>query len=229
MKLAIDTSTRKAVIAIESDGEIVSRRFEPRATQKVIFGELASMLDPDTLSELDGIVIGLGPGSFTGVKIGVMAAKTLAWSRNIRIVGVGSLDAVASSAPTDCGLGVSLIVVVPSTRGEAYLRIYGLETDGWHPIGEIIDTSLELNSLNAVLPSGKLLISGEATEPLAQTLDGHRDFILAPEDSRTPSAEGLFLLARSRFESGETDDPLILVPDYIRLSQPERSEKETGS
>ncbi len=225
MKLAIETSTKKAVLAINDEGSIRSRVFQPKATQKVIFSELAAMLDPDTLSDLDGIVIGLGPGSFTGVKIGVMAAKTLAWSRDIPIVGVGSLDAVAAGISADCDPSTSLIIAVPSTRGEAYIRIYELQNDTWLPSGEILDLPLEKETIDSVLPEGLLLISGEAAESLAEIIKGHRDFVLAMEDRRTPSAEGLFSLAESRFLSGNTDDPHSLVPDYIRLSQPEQKEK----
>ncbi|HDS30915.1 MAG TPA: tRNA (adenosine(37)-N6)-threonylcarbamoyltransferase complex dimerization subunit type 1 TsaB, partial [Firmicutes bacterium] len=152
MKLAIDTSTKQAVIAIESDGEIVARYFQPRATQKVIFGELSSMLEPDTLAQLDGIAVGLGPGSFTGVKIGVMSAKTLSWARNIPIVGVGSLDAVAASTPAHENPEISLVVAVPSTKGEAYIRIYRLENGRWIPMNGILDTIIEKDSLDSILP-----------------------------------------------------------------------------
>lgn len=225
MKLAIDTSTKKAVLALKDEDIFSSRVFEPRATQKVIFSELAAMLVPDTLTELDGIVVGLGPGSFTGVKIGVMAAKTLAWSRDIPIVGVGSMDAVAAGISADCDPKTSLIIAVPSTRGEAYIRIYELQDDTWSPSGDILDLPLEKDPIDSILPEGLLLISGEAAESLAEIIKGHRDFVIAMEDRRTPSAEGLFSLAESRFSSGNTDDPHSLVPDYIRLSQPEQKEK----
>ncbi|MFH1676571.1 MAG: tRNA (adenosine(37)-N6)-threonylcarbamoyltransferase complex dimerization subunit type 1 TsaB, partial [bacterium] len=63
MRLAIDTSTNRAIIALEDEGKITERIFEPRATQKIIFSVLSEILDPDTIGELEGIVVGLGPGS----------------------------------------------------------------------------------------------------------------------------------------------------------------------
>ena len=222
MLLAIDTSTRKAILALDIDGEIISRVFQPKATQKVIFTELAILLEPETLAMLEGIAVGIGPGSFTGVKIGVMAAKTLAWSREIPLVGVGSLDAVAASTPAPENPETSLVVAVPSTRGEGYVMVFKSEKKKWVSTGPMIDTPLVKENLDEILPSGTLIITGEAGDILSRELTGIRDHILTDEGSRYPSAEGLFSLAAERFASGKTDDPLKLVPDYTRLSQPER-------
>ena len=222
MWLAIDTSTRRAILALEEDGRLIERRFEPRATQKAIFSELAGMLDPDTLAGLEKIIVGLGPGSFTGVKIGVMAAKALAWSRAVPILGVGSLDAVAACTPIPRSSDASLVVAVPSTRGEAYLRLYRIADAAWRADGPIHDVPVEAGALAPVLPDGMLLISGEAAEDLAEALNGKRDFVLAIEESRYPTAAGLFALGLEREAGGETDDPMQLTPNYVRLTQPER-------
>jgi len=222
MKLAIDTSTRRALLALDDDGERIVRRFEPRATQKVIFAELAAMLDPDTLAMLDGIIVGIGPGSFTGVKIGVMAAKALAWSRAIPLIGVGSLDAVAAATTIPEKAEASLVVAVPSTRGEAYVRMYEVAEHSWRSIGPIHDIPLDLDELNSILPPGLLMVSGEAAEEVARALKGKRDFVLAIEETRYPDAEGMFALAEKRFTEDDLDDPMTLVPAYVRLTQPER-------
>jgi tRNA threonylcarbamoyladenosine biosynthesis protein TsaB len=221
MKLIIDTTTRKTLLALEDDGGIVERIFEPRATQKVIFAELALLLDPETLERIDGIVVGVGPGSFTGVKIGVMAAKALAWSRGIPIVGVGSLDAVAAVMNPPEIAGSSLVVAVPSTRGEAYVRIYEDRDGSWEPVDPIHDVPLEADALSGIVPTGNLLISGEAAELLARALLD-RPAELTPEEFRHPRAAGMLKLAGSRFTLSDTDDPIQLAPVYIRPSRPER-------
>jgi len=221
MKLIIDTTTRKTLLALEDDGGIVERSFEPRATQKVIFAELALLLDPETLERIDGIIVGIGPGSFTGVKIGVMAAKALAWSRGIPIVGVGSLDAVAAGMDAAEVAESSLVVAVPSTRGEAYVRIYRHRDGSWEPVGPIHDVPLEAGALSGIIPTGNLLISGEAAELLVRALPD-RPAALAPDEYRHPRAAGMLRLAGNRFTLSDTDDPLLLAPVYIRPSQPER-------
>jgi tRNA threonylcarbamoyladenosine biosynthesis protein TsaB len=222
MWLALDTSTRKALIAIRDGETVISRQFEPRATQKVIFAELASALADGKMEKLEGIAVGCGPGSFTGVKIGVMAAKALAWAASARLVGIGSLDSVAVASPPPLDPLTSLLVAVPSTMGEIYLRAYRCRDNRWIPSGHIIDTPLDYGLIVERIPSGPLLISGEAAEPLARSLDGHREFALVDHNLWYPTAEGIFLVADERIGSGELDDPLTLLPDYIRLSQPER-------
>jgi len=229
MHLAIDTTTSKSLLALKLDGELIERRFEPRSTQRVIFSELANLLDPDALGSLSKITVGIGPGSFTGVKIGVMAAKTLAWSRNISIAGVCSMDAVASGTPMPEHSETKLVVAVPSTRGEAYVRIFSIENNDWIPSSEIHDVKLDPEKLERVIPRVKLIISGEAGENLAGVIESIREIEMVDEEYRYPRAGGVMKLGERKFKGGAEDDPLELAPMYVRPSQPERLEKEGKS
>jgi len=222
MLLAIDTSTRKSILALDDNGRRIVRQFEPRMTQRMIFAELASLLCEDLLDRLTGVVVGIGPGSFTGVKIGVMAAKTLAWSRGIPIVGVGSLDSVAAGTPSPSEPNSLLLVAVPSTRGEVYIRMYEFSDMQWLPSGEIRDISLSFPDNLEWLPDKPFLLSGEAAQQTSMVMGNIRKVDVVPEELRFPSADGLLSLARLKFDSGQTDNPMHLNPDYIRLSQPDR-------
>ena len=226
MILAIDTSTAKTVLALDTGEGIIEKRFEPLATQKVIFAELANLLDPETLHALDGIAVGLGPGSFTGLKIGVIAAKTLAWSREIPIVGVSSMDIVAAGADPPDDPAAMLVIAFPSTRGEVYIRIYSRDGITWQASGEISDIRLDKETVSKYIPDAPLIISGEAARHLVDVVPDEDNYSLAEESIRYPRANGIFALIRKRFESGDTDDPLTVVPMYIRPSQPERLEKK---
>lgn len=227
MWLAIDTTTKRTLIAvIDDDGTIaLERNFESKATQKLIFGELASILDPDTLAQLDGIAVGTGPGSFTGVKIGVIAAKALAWSRALSLVGIGSLDVVAAGLDLKTDSGTHLAVAVTSTKGEIYLRLYEPSGNTWLPIGPIHDIPLDPDIILPLLPGRTIIASGGAADSLTDTISNHVDITTLDEYLRYPSAKGFVKLATGRFESGQFDDPLTLAPEYIRPSQPERLEK----
>ena len=183
--------------------------------------ELASLLNGGSADRLDGIAVGIGPGSFTGVKIGVMAAKALAWSKRIPLVGIGSLDSVAASTPPPSGPETILLIAVPSTRGEAYIQAYKYDNE-WVRFGEIHDVPLSPGCLESRFPDAPLIVSGEAADLLALNLDPKRNFVVADLESRYPSAHGILSLARSKFVNKQTDDPLMLTPDYIRLSQPDR-------
>ena len=228
MWLAIDTSTRRTVLALKDGSETKERLFEPRATQKVIFGELANLLDPDILLELEGIVVGIGPGSFTGLKIGATAAKTLAWSRELPIIGVGSLEAVAAGMEPPVKPDSELVVAVPSTRGEAYVQICEFKEEQWKCVGPIIDIHLKFDELNSNLPETQLIVTGESTDALIEAFAGKRDVIAAEEKHRFPSAKGIFAVAEKRIVAGDFDNALTLVPMYIRPSQPERLDREAG-
>jgi len=226
MKLAIDTSTKRTLLSLDTGSEYISRRFEPKATQRVIYSELAGLLTPDVVQELDGIVVGLGPGSFTGIKIGAITAKTLAWSRDIPLVGLCSLDIIAAGTPVPDDTEKSLMVAVPSTRGEAYVRLYDQAAGGWTPSGEIYDRKISWDALKDLVDGRDLIVSGEAAEPVSEALKEETEFTVSEEDARYPAPEGIFSLANLRFGQRKTDDPLSLVPMYVRLSQPERlSEK----
>ena len=224
MYLALDTSTRKALIALMDEDDLIVRQFDHRQTQKVIFTELANLLDPETLANLDGIAVGIGPGSFTGVKIGVIAAKSLAWSRSLPLVGISSMDAVAAGVEINSADILKLLVTVPSTRNEIYVRIYSLEKGEWVASSPIHDVSLDSEHLDRILPDGPLLIAGEAAVELSESSNiiKNRSVTIVDEKFRYPSAKGFFKLAMPRFESGNPDDPMTLIPDYVRLSQPER-------
>jgi tRNA threonylcarbamoyl adenosine modification protein YeaZ len=226
MKLAIDTSTRNAVIALHDGENIRSREFEPGATQKVIFTELASILDPDNLAALEAVIVGLGPGSFTGVKIGVTAAKTLAWSRGIKIIGINSLDAVAENVPIPVKDSVTVVVGVPSTRGEAYIRTYTPFKNEWVPHPDILDIKIETDSLDRILPENKLILAGECSEQIFEKIVSIRECPIPDKDFLRPSAEGLFRLGMKSLIAGTFDDPAALVPLYVRASQAERKLEE---
>ena len=212
------------MIALEDEGKISERIFEPRATQKIIFSILSDFLDTDTVSALEGIVVGLGPGSFTGVKIGVMAAKTLAWALEIPIFGVGSLDLIAAGTPVAEDMNTKLIVAVRSMRGEVYIKTFRINDGIWKADGGIDILSLNAQSVSGYFPSGPVIISGESAPELSEFLEGKLDFILADERKRFPSGEALFRLADSKSDSSKKIDAISLVPDYILLSQPERRE-----
>lgn len=220
MKLALDTSTRKSVMALFDGERTTERVFEPLATQTVIFREMANLLDPDTLGLLDGIIVGTGPGSFTGVKIGVMAANALAWSRNIPLVGVNSLDAVAAHVPIGDNIKTVLAVVVQSTRGEVYLRRYRVGDGRWGAVGDVMHVQVLMEKLTNILTDVPLIITGEAAEQVADEIREIRN--LVEVTVKTPSGEGLLTEGLKKLRAGNLTQPGRLVPEYVRVSQAEQ-------
>lgn len=128
--LALDTSSYVGTVAVTRDGELLS---EWSASVRASHGEtllphLARTLEQANLksAELDLIAVGLGPGSFTGVRIGVATAKGLALAEQKPIVGVTSLRVLARGITG----GTLRAVAVDAHKGEAYCALYELDRDG---------------------------------------------------------------------------------------------------
>lgn len=124
--LAIDTSTENCSVALQIGDKVISREMEsPREHSQRLLPFVQEVLkEADTqLSEVNGLVVGVGPGSFTGVRIGVSIAQGLAFGADLPVQGVSSLDAMAIEGvrkhPTDW-----VISAIDARMGEIYWRIY---------------------------------------------------------------------------------------------------------
>ena len=204
--LLMDTSGTYCVLALadEADGTVQAVSiFEGRRTlSRRLMGEIDSLLTRNglTLPNLSALAVGLGPGSFTGVRVGVTTAKTLAQVTGKPLVGIGTLDAYAAvwSAPG----GTRLVPVLPSRKGEVYAAKYQNGECVEAPVAESVDTLAErLTKMGGVTVCGQSALLPEWAGPgLAQPW--------------TPP-EGMARLAARRLTEGDTDDPLSLVPLYV--------------
>jgi tRNA threonylcarbamoyladenosine biosynthesis protein TsaB len=128
--LALDTSTFVGTVAVLRDGELISEwSASVRASHgETLIPQLARALEHAnlTLAELDLFAVGIGPGSFTGVRIGVATAKGLALAQGKPLVGVTSLRVLARGAAA----GTLRAVAVDAHKGELYCALYELREDG---------------------------------------------------------------------------------------------------
>ncbi len=206
MIFALDTSGAYCVLALaEEDGAVrAACVFEGRRTlSRRLMGEMDGLLTRSglTLADVRAYAVGLGPGSFTGVRVGVTTAKMLALVTEKPLVGVGTLDAYAA-AWQGVGRETSVVPVLPSRKGEVYAAVYrgGELREG--PFAESVEAiEKRLQSLDRAILCGDVGLIGGWTGPaLAQPW--------------TPP-EGLARLAARRLGAGDTDDPLGLVPLYV--------------
>ena len=204
--LLMDTSGTYCVLALadDADGAVLAVSiFEGRRTlSRRLMGEIDGLLTRNglTLSDVSALAVGLGPGSFTGVRVGVTTAKTLAQVTGKPLVGVGTLDAYAAVWPS--AENIRLVPVLPSRKGEAYAASYQNGEYVEAPFAENVDTLAErLGEAGGVTVCGQSsLLTPWAGPSLAQLW--------------TPP-EGLARLAAARLSIGDTDDPLSLVPLYV--------------
>jgi tRNA threonylcarbamoyladenosine biosynthesis protein TsaB len=203
--LAFDTSGEMCVLALaDEDGTVKAVSvFEGRRTlSQRLMGELDGLLTRSglTLADFTAFAVGLGPGSFTGVRVGVTTAKTLAQVTGKPLVGVGTLDAYA--APWLTHDDTAIVPVLPSRRGEVYAAVYQGGMSVEEPFAAPLEAlTVRLGEMGGVIVCGSPhLLPDWAGQSLTQPW--------------TPP-EGLARIAARRLQSGDTDDPLGLVPLYV--------------
>ena len=180
---------------------------------------------------LTGVAVDLGPGSFTGVRVGVATAKGICLALGIPAVGVTSLEALAVAAGPSAH---PLLVLRDARAGEAYFQLFRPSPDGGSAGPSRLTKAARggADAIRAALEERgilKALAVGEEAERLAVTLPLSGLLV----GVRTPEAgpAAILTLALPRFLSGTTDDVSALAPRYLQPSTPERrllERKEAG-
>lgn len=215
--LALDTSGEFCVLALADESGAVQAVsiFEGKRTlSRRLLGEVDSLLTRNslTLADLSAFAVGIGPGSFTGVRVGVTTAKTLAQVTGKPLVGVGTLDAYAAVWPSVSATEV-IVPVLPSRRGEIYAALY----ESGHSLEAPF--AAEINALTERLTSlPHAIVCGDTRQLPGWSGPSFLQLWTPPE--------GLAILAARRLEVDDTDEVFGLVPLYVvapSISTPKRS------
>jgi tRNA threonylcarbamoyladenosine biosynthesis protein TsaB len=215
--LAIDTSTDLSVIAIGAPGRVEVRSdSEERGRGRLLVAAVRNLLFDLDLSpdQLRAIAVGIGPGSFTGTRVGVVAAKTLAYALGRPLIAIDTLEAIAHNAPCESD---RVAVVAESHKDDMYLAEFLRE-----PI---------TNALRRVGPT-KIVARAEwrrhiekSSYILGPSIAKRKliDIGFEPADSPRHSPEGRILieLAEREFAEGRFADVWTLEPAYLRRSAAE--------
>ena len=202
--LAIDTSTERAGIALSDGSAIFSRSWDAGRTQTTsVLPIIDALLTESGLSpsKLGAIAIAMGPGTFTGLRVGMSLAKGLVLACDIPLIGIPTLDIAAAGA----GDADNLIAVLPAGRGRVVWQRYGMHAEP-NPhnttVPELID---------ALAQTPDALLIGEMTDLHRPSVEEHHR--LVRWQHRDP--EILLRLAKARLDAGELDDPVTLEPRYL--------------
>lgn len=227
--LAIESSTRRASVALLHDENLIgTRSLETSvATSAALIPEVQNLFSRAgrSLNDMELVSVSAGPGSFTGLRIGVMAAKALAWATGARLVGVESHRVVAWQAAKAIGLETGrapdLVIasLIPAQRGEWFARVFRYTKGDLVPLGE--NRIVGPDGLDS-LHEGSLFFSGPALEGAgAATVPRGTGRIWAPQSSWHPLAESVGILGLESWRRGDFSDPWRLVPIYGRPSAAE--------
>lgn len=220
--LACDCSTIHPVVSLQrGDQEWCGRWGFPEAGRHASgLAELvrAACADLDVrVSALDGIAIGVGPGSFTGLRVLFAFAKAVAYATGCKLVGFGSLEALALQAPAD-----ALDVQVVAEARQEMLYVGGF----WRPRHAEALASVGAARLVSVAEwmsglSETAYVTGPALERLEPRLRAMDRLRLAPYELRWPRPESIRQLARLAWERADWLDPASAEPQYLHASAAE--------
>lgn len=210
--LALDTSTEICSVALWCDGEVSAiEKDVGQLHSQMVLGMVETLLSETglSLSQLDGIAYGQGPGSFTGLRIACGVAQGLAFGANLPVLGVGTLLALAEGSGHD-----KVLAAIDARMNEVYLAAYEKSQGSWNvlhkpglypPSGLPDITGKDLMGCgNGFAAFGEAMQMRYGTQ-LINILPGH-----------FPSARFMAALAEPRLAAGEGMDPALAIPVYIR-------------
>lgn len=219
--LAFETSAKAASAAIAQDGVLLGECYRNSGvTHSQTLLVMAESLLRDCPGEVDAVAVAAGPGSFTGVRIGVAAAKGYAWGRELPCRGVSTLEAMAY------GFGAWQGWVCPcmdARREQVYNALF--YANQGEPERRTPDRAISLEELREELKAleGPIFLVGDGSRLCYTALAGEvPSLVLPPEHRMHQRAAGVALLAAKEIAAGAPCDGAALVPNYLRLSQAER-------
>lgn len=220
--LGIDTSEEIGVVVLGRDSRLLGEyHFHCRMSLLRRLLPTIEMILADAgcgAADLDGIAVGLGPGSFTGLRIGVTTAKSLAYTLGKPLVGVGTLDALAyGCGPSATGL---ICPMTHARTGEVYWSLFDstgevrITEPAVGPLSEVFDCVLDQGSSVQFCGSGAL----KNAEAIRHKF-GSQALVSRSWDS-FPRGASILEMCEPSITAGVTHDPMTLVPLYIRRPTP---------
>jgi len=221
IRLAIDTSTMTQSIAVERDGELLAAR-----TTRLRIGHSETLLPSIeatlqqlelTIDDVDEIVCGLGPGSFTGVRIGLAFGLGVAAGKSIPLFGVDSMRAFLAYLPTR----VPVAVALDARKSEVYGVIYDATEDRHESLPASTYAPEDFFHEVASRKDQGIVCVGDGALTFASAFESYASAIEHIDTLRIPQAEGLLWAHKRGWSIAHTEQ--ALEPRYIRPSDAEKN------
>lgn len=215
--MCIETGTQVCSVALARDGRLHGLRESDQGRDHARLAALyvhelleAAQLRPE---DLDAVAVSSGPGSYTGLRIGVSLAKGLCYGLGIPLVAVGSLDALAATAAEDFAAGIlpvgdwgsaRLCPMIDARRMEVYAQVFDTQLK---PLGDVV---AEVVTPESFAGYDNLVIFGDGAAKCREVLP-HAQYVEV-----TPSARGQVALATAALAAGGTVDVAYFEPFYLK-------------
>ena len=216
--LGIETATSVCAAAVVSDSRVTAERSID--SRNVHAEKLLSLIDAAlgdaalTCHELDSVAVSIGPGSFTGLRIGLSVAKGLAYATSKPLVAVPTLEALAMNLVDTASAGPFILTALDARRDEVYCQLFRLENRELAPEWDARD--MTVSELFEELDGKSVVVVGDGSKKvLSHAGSGDRIASVTEELSRC-SARTVALLGHALLAEGKTVDPAQLEPRYIK-------------
>ncbi len=221
MLLAVDTSTSQIGVALYDGERVLAEAYwqSGRHHTRELASLVAQVLGHTgfAVADLQAVGVALGPGSFTGLRIGLAFAKGLTLARRLALVGVPTLDVVAAAVPPDPDYP-RLFAVLPAGRGRLAVGRYTLQDRRWQPQGSPETATPEALAQRIRQPS---IVCGEMPPEARSRLGRKYKTVRIPSPALCARRPALLAeLAWARWQNGQTDFPAPLAPLYLHTGTP---------
>lgn len=213
--LALDTATEACSVALSYQGNISTvDELSPRTHTQRILPMIDELLQKAgiTINHVDTLVFGRGPGSFTGVRVGVGIAQGLALGANLPVVGVSNLLTMAEQAYQQLG-AKEVVALIDARMGEVYFAQYSHDENGWHTVVNEQVCSPE-SAITQIQTTKQPAVVGTGWSAYRQFTEAGLDVICT--EITLPSAQFMLALAQSEIEQGNTQSAFEVEPVYLR-------------
>ena len=210
--LSIETATTNCSVSLSKNGETLllkednSNNYSHAERLHVFIDETLREANIER-SELEAIAVSKGPGSYTGLRIGVSAAKGLCYALDIPLISVSTLEALAYQVNVDNGV---IVPMLDARRMEVYSAIY---SSNLKQVRDIEAQILDESSFTQELSKGKVYFIGNGVEKTKALLKHENAFFI---EGKLPSANQMSALAYLKYKKSDTEDVAYFEPYYLK-------------
>ncbi len=228
--LGFDTATSACSAAVWEDGRIAARRFEPMSRGQ---SERLMPMVREVLSEagadfpdLDLLAVTTGPGAFTGLRIGLAAARGMALAGDLACFGVTTLDAVAAGVSETERQKANVLVVLDSKRAEVYAQAFRSDLRPLSEAQALMPADLAALTANGEGDANRVLVAGDGAGQVIQALKDKGIEAVLSTALGVPDAAIVAAIAAERWSSDQPAEPLR--PLYLRPPDAKASKNGGG-
>ena len=212
--LGIEAATRVASVAVVSDEKILAEiSQEAKLTHsETLLPQIEQALRIAKIETVDAVAVSIGPGSFTGLRIGLATAKALSYAWQIKIIGVPTMQAISYHFPTSNAV---IIPMLDAQKNRAYFQKF----QACKPLSEIEVKNIDEIVTSAGEIDAEIFLCGEVLNKIKIELPPNVK--IAPLNCRMPRAVNVALCGKDLIDAGEISNVMNMEPLYIRRSEAE--------